>query len=310
MKRWKRVGVVAVAGGAVALALATFPRPQHAHSASPTAVRTGVTAAAKAGKPEEPVAPRAAAVPVIKSTPPLAGASRAGSKTLAPSPAISTSAAPVDPPQTSPVASPLTAPVPIAVPDPASATIATTPPPAQPTLSAPPKPGPVTVVIKKDSVIGIRIDQAITTGSAHVDDRISGRVSRDVIVDGTIAIPAGTRVEGSVTAVERPTSANPRGKLGIRFTSIVRPDNTRVAISTETINREASDPAAPNGGSFDVNAFSALVSGSGRTAPGRSAKESPAPKASQPREALLPAGAPLTLHLISPLSLTINRDPE
>jgi hypothetical protein len=169
------------------------------------------------------------------------------------------------------------------------------------------KPEPLTVVIKKDAVIGIRIDQPITTESAHVEDKISAKVSRDVIVDGITAIPAGTRVEGVVTLVERPTMANPRGKLGVRFASIVRPDNTRVAIATDTIYREASDPSS--GASFDVSAFSAVVAGGSRVPPVRS-DQGPSSGAARPRDAQLPAGAQLTLHLASPLSVTVARDPE
>ena len=127
-------------------------------------------------------------------------------------------------------------------------------------------PGPSRSSLKKDTVIGIRIDQAISSETAHADDKISAKVSRDVIVDGTTAIPAGMRLEGTVVTVERPTASNPRGKLDIQFTSLVRADNSRVAIVTETISREARDPNAAGTGSFDVNAFSAVVGGNSRAA--------------------------------------------
>ena len=211
---------------------------------------------------------------------------------------------PADPPQPSPAISVVTPPA--AVVDPVVSPVVS----AQQAQAPPPpaaKPGPLTVVIKKDTVIGIRIDQPITTELAHVEDKISAKVSRDVIVDGTTAIPAGTRVEGVVTLVERPTAANPRGKLGVRFASIVRPDNTRVAIATDTIYREASNPSASNGASFDVNALSAVVTN--RVPPGRSGQAA-ASGAARPRDAQLPAGAPLTLHLASALSVTVARDPE
>lgn len=182
------------------------------------------------------------------------------------------------------------------------------------TPAAPSRPGPITVHLKKDTVIGIRIDQPISTDSSHAEDRISARVSRDVVVDGTTAIPAGTRVEGLITRVERPTPANPRGKLGVRFTAIVRADNTRVAIGTETIYREASDAAIGNGASYDVNAFSAVVAGGRNLVPtppasGRSASN-PTPAPARLREAQLPAGAPLTLHLTAAVSITVDRDPQ
>jgi hypothetical protein len=168
------------------------------------------------------------------------------------------------------------------------------------------------VVVKKDTVIGIRIDQPISTASAHVDDKITAKVTRDVIVDGTTAIPAGTRVEGAVTTVERPSASNPHGKLGVRFASIVRADNTRVAIATDTIFREANDSTtAPSGASFDVNALTAVVSGSRSTPPPVSRSGASAASSSpRPRDAQLPAGATMTLHLTSALSITVDRDPQ
>jgi hypothetical protein len=176
----------------------------------------------------------------------------------------------------------------------------------------PVKASTTTVTVKKDTVIGIRIDDAVSSETVRVEDRINAKVSRNVIADGVTAIPAGTRVEGTVVLVERPTPASPRGKIGIRFTSLVRPDNSRVQISTDTIYREA-DPNAGNGVSYDVNAFSAVLA-AGRAAPARSSSASPTSSATPIppglREVQLPAGSLLTVHLTSPLSITVSRDPQ
>ena len=215
-------------------------------------------------------------------------------------------------PLVSPIASPTNKPL-ERVTKPATASMSAVPTPAASTSPQQPrsKLAPITVLLKKDTVIGIRIDQPISTETSHVDDKISAKVSRDVVVDGITAIPVGTRVEGQITQVERPTATNPRGKLSVRFTSLVRADNTRVAIVTDTISREASDASSSNGTAPDISAFSLVVSG-GRTAPppsgGSATSATPAP--SRVRDAQLPAGSPLTLHLTSPLSITVDRDPQ
>jgi len=193
----------------------------------------------------------------------------------------------------------------------ASAPTRQTPPPA--TVAAPAK---TRLTIKKDTVIGIRLDQEVSSETARVEDRISAKVSRDVIVDGTTAIPAGARLEGMIVRVERPTPANPRGKLAIRFTSLLRPDNSRVALSTDVISREAADPAA--GTLLDTNAFSTVAGGGARIPPpGRSGSVSGSPTPTPTptptprlRDVRLLAGTPLTVHLTAPISVTIDRDSE
>ena len=187
-----------------------------------------------------------------------------------------------------------------------------TPPPA--TAAAPAKvpskekTGPVRLTLKKDTVIGIRLDQEVSSETARVDDKISAKVSRDVIVDGTTAIPAGARLEGTIVLVERPTQTNPLGKLGVRFTALVRPDNSRVVLLTDTISREATDPS---GAPLNTNAFSTVVGGTARVPPpGRSGSGSPTPTPPQLRDVRLLAGTPLTVHLTAPVSITIARAPE
>ena len=172
------------------------------------------------------------------------------------------------------------------------------------------KKGPVTITLPKGAVIGIRLDNAVSSETARVEEKITGKVSRDVIVEGTTAIAAGTRIEGTVVQVDRPSSKNPRGKIGIKFTTLVRADNTQIAIVTDAITREA--PDAPSPSSLDVNAFGAVIGASRQTQSGRagSPSPSPSPSPSRSRDVRIPAGAVLTVHLTTPVSVTIVRDPQ
>ena len=52
----------------------------------------------------------------------------------------------------------------------------------------------VELVVPADSVIGVRLDEPLSSAKAVVEDRVTAVVTRDVIVDGRTAIPAGSRV--------------------------------------------------------------------------------------------------------------------
>jgi hypothetical protein len=306
VSRWKGLGIVTVMVGVVTLAVVLRPRPQVVPQTASTTI-----GAINNRPPEHEVNPR----PVASRTTSSNKAEPVASATPRPEPIAVTAASP-----TAPIAADSALPASMPAASAASAASGSVEPVNSPiviapaTQAPPPVPSsrtaPVTVLLKKDTVIGIRIDQPISTDASHVDDKISAKVSRDVVVDGTTAIPAGTRVEGVITRVERPTAANPRGKLGIQFTTIVRADNTRVTIATDTIYREASDASSTSGASYDANAFSALVSGGRSFVPPSGSGRSAATSQSRPHDAQLPAGAPLTLHLTSSLSITVDRDPQ
>ena len=61
---------------------------------------------------------------------------------------------------------------------------------------------------------GTRVSQGVDL--LH-QDRVEARVTRDVRVHDTVAIPAGTRALGSVVSVERGGKFRERARLGIRF---------------------------------------------------------------------------------------------
>jgi len=167
--------------------------------------------------------------------------------------------------------------------------------------------GARTIVITKDTVIGIRLDQAVAGDTARVNDTITARVSRDVIVDGVTAIPAGARLEGIITQIDR-SARGSRGKVGLRFTTLVRADETRIPIQTDTIFREG-DPVGEAPPAFTVGGgFGSVLGARGQATPPNQAAGRAAPAPAAYRDAQLPAGSSLTVQLTAPISLTINRE--
>jgi hypothetical protein len=171
------------------------------------------------------------------------------------------------------------------------------------------------LVVSADSVIGLEIETAVSTERARVEDPVVARVTRDVRVGNRVAIPAGSRVNGEVTTVERGGRLKDRARLGVRFTSIVLADGTRVPIETETIYREGDSPvnesAAKIGGGAIGGAIIGGILGGGKGAAIGSivgaGAGSGAVVAGSRNAATLPSGTPVTVRIHEPVAVTVER---
>ena len=171
------------------------------------------------------------------------------------------------------------------------------------------------LVVAADSVIGLEIETAISTERAKVEDPVVARVTRDVKVGNRVAIPAGSRANGEVTTVDRGGRLKDRARLGVRFTSIVLADGTRVPIQTDTIYREGDSPtnesAAKIGGGAIGGAIIGGILGGGKgaaigTIVGAGAG-SGAVAAGGRNAATLPSGTPVTVRVHDPVTVTVER---
>jgi hypothetical protein len=172
------------------------------------------------------------------------------------------------------------------------------------------------VVVPADAVIGVQIDRTISSEAARVEDRIEGRVTRDVRAGGLVAIPAGSRVQGVVTLVERGGKVKERARLGVRFHTVVLADGTRVPIQTETVYREGESPAGESaakigGAAVGGAILGAIIGGSKGAAIGGSvgaAGGTAAVLAGGRNPATLPAGTTVTVRLAAPATVTVEKD--
>jgi hypothetical protein len=171
------------------------------------------------------------------------------------------------------------------------------------------------LVIPADSVIGLQVENAVTTERAKVEDQVRARVTRDVKVSDQVAIPAGARAEGAVTLVERGGRLKDQARLGIRFHTIVLADGTRLPINTETIYREGDSPARESAAKIGGAAVGGAVLGAifggkkgaviGSTV--GAAGGGVAVAASEPNAATLAAGSTVTVRMGSPATVTVER---
>jgi type IV secretory pathway VirB10-like protein len=194
-----------------------------------------------------------------------------------------------------------------------------TPPTLAPSL---PEPEPVEpaaqfedLVVAADSVIGLEVESAITSERAQVEDEVTARVTRDVKVGDRVAIPAGAQAIGEVTLVERGGKMKERARLGVRFTSIVLADGTRIPIETDTIIREGSSPgnesaAKIGGGAIGGAIIGAILGGTKGAIIGGSAGAgagTAAVLAGGRNSATLTAGSPVTVRLLKPATVTVEK---
>jgi hypothetical protein len=171
------------------------------------------------------------------------------------------------------------------------------------------------LVVPTGSVIGLQTENRLTSETAHVEDRIEARVTRDVRFGDRVAIPAGTRVIGSVMQVERGGKFKEAGKLGVRFNTLVLADGTRVAISTDTIIRSGDAPgnstaAKVGGGAVVGTILGAMLGGSKGAAIGGAAGAGAgagAVSAGDRSVATLPAGTTMTVRILSPITITTEK---
>lgn len=169
--------------------------------------------------------------------------------------------------------------------------------------------------VPADSVLGLQIDTAVTSEKAKLEDKINARVTRDVTVGSEVAIPAGSRVEGSVTLVEKGGKVKDRARLGIRFHTLVLADGTRMPLSTETLFRDGAPPAkestAKIGGAAVGGAILGAILGGGKgaTIGGAvgAAGGTAAVMAGDRNAATLPAGSTVTVRILSPVTVTIEQ---
>ena len=209
-----------------------------------------------------------------------------------------------------------TAPSPNATPDPVPVAVAErTPPPVEPAAPTRPEPVLTEVVIPASSVIGLEIETTVSSERARLEDRGEARVTRDVFADGRLALPAGSRVIGAVSLVERGGKVKERARLGIRFHTVVLASGRQVSLRTEPIYREGDSPTGDSsrkiGGAAIGGAVLGAILGGGKGAiaggAAGAAGGTAVVMAGDRHPAVLSSGSIVTVKLAGPASLDVER---
>jgi hypothetical protein len=172
-----------------------------------------------------------------------------------------------------------------------------------------------TFVIPADSVIGLELEHSISSETAQLEDRVDARVTRDVKIDGTTVIPAGSRVRGAVTRVENGGRFKERGRIEIRFHTLVLADGDTQSIATDTLFREGENVGRKTGARIGASAaggaiIGAIFGGEKGAAIGAAAGAgagTAATAAQKPSEARFRAGSVVTVRLTAPVAITVQQ---
>src|SRR5215510_9330359 len=298
--------LAAGAGGTYLAVGATSPAPATAQAAvSPEPTPPATVDQSEAVVTESPVPPA-----------PVAPARPATVAPAAPRPAAQAPRATTRTPRRSEVAAvaPATAPAPKE-----EAPVAIAPTPISDNQASrsidPPRPVLEELVVAAQSVIGLQMESSVSSERARVEDQVVARVTRDVKVGDRVAIPAGAKANGEVTVVERGGKVRDRARLGVRFTSIVLADGTRVPINTETIYREGDSPgressAKIGGGAIGGAIIGGILGGAKGAAIGGSVGAgagTAAVMAGSRNNAALASGSPVTVRLEEPVTVTVEK---
>ena len=95
--------------------------------------------------------------------------------------------------------------------------------------------GTGSLVLSEGTEMTVRLEQPLSSRTARVEDRFEATVARPVYVDGRIVIPDGSRVQGTVTVVERAQRPARGGRLNLSFDRLLLDDGTTVDLSARLV---------------------------------------------------------------------------
>ncbi len=163
--------------------------------------------------------------------------------------------------------------------------------------------------VREGTEIDVRLETALSSKTARVEDRFEASVVEPMRSDGNVAIPAGSRVRGVVRAVEPARRPSQAGRIDLQFDALYL-DRTRIDISgtvTSVGETKNSDTAKKAGiGAVLGGVLGGILGGKDAAILGVVLGGGGAVAGTKGDDVELPAGTILTLRLEKPL--TIPRD--
>jgi hypothetical protein len=160
------------------------------------------------------------------------------------------------------------------------------------------------VRLPEGTAIDVRLEQSLSSRTARREDRVSATVADPVRASGVLAIPAGTEVEGVVTAAEAAERPSKPGRIEMEFDSIYF-DQTRLDMRGRVAEiRESGEQAKKAGIGAAIGAiFGGILGGKGGAIAGILIGGGGAVVATRGEDVELPAGTVVTVRLERPLTI-------
>jgi hypothetical protein len=171
------------------------------------------------------------------------------------------------------------------------------------------------VVVPAGTVLSVELRSRVASDASRVEDAISGRLRRPIVIKGLTAIPAGTALSGHVTDVERSGRVKGRARVAFRFNQLDLPGaGSRLPIRTSVVARRAQatkkeDAAKIGGGAAAGAVIGAIVGGGDGAAKGAAiggAGGTGVVLATRGKEVRLAPGTPVAVRLLQPLTIRVR----
>jgi hypothetical protein len=191
------------------------------------------------------------------------------------------------------------------------------PMPEQPAAAPAPPPPPSfkNVTIAAGDSIPVRVTQTLDSGTTQPDTAFSGVVASDIIINGLVAIPAGTNVSGHVDAVQDAAHFKGSSLLTVSLTAINRRGD-HIAVSTDPYTVQGkgrgTNTAEKTGGGAAVGAILGGIFGGGKGAAIGAAAGAGAGAGSNAvtrgQQVQIASESVVRFHLSAPITLKVRSD--
>lgn len=102
------------------------------------------------------------------------------------------------------------------------------------------------IVVPAGTTVPVAITQAVWAKSAKAGDRVYAETVFPIAVNGQMAIPAGTYVQGQIDSLTRPRLFSPHAQFQIHFTQLVFANGYVAAFGKPAISPSGTQSAQPN----------------------------------------------------------------
>lgn len=163
------------------------------------------------------------------------------------------------------------------------------------------------VTVPAGTVIELQTTSSLDSGTAQQGDTFSTTVRRSIYMNGIVAIPQSSSVDGRVTEVRPATRGTRSGVIGVEFFGLVLANGTSYDLSgvlttrTADENRQMISQDGRIGQRSNTNRTNVLIGGSDRTVIGTLNAI-----LSGGQEAQLPSGSNISMELVSAITIDNN----
>lgn len=145
------------------------------------------------------------------------------------------------------------------------------PPPAAAPAPPPPPPRPTskTVTLPAGTILPVRVTETLDSATAQPNDAFNGALASDIGIQGIIALPRGTPVQGQIVDVHEAAHFKGNALLSLQLMD-VRPYGRRISVQTDPFNKEGAargkNTAKKAGGGALLGALIGGLAGGGKGA--------------------------------------------